>query len=298
MAEIESIDLNIETLNAKKRQLKGQLETLSPTIESVFSVGDVGEGFENNPQLASMEKKLSNLRLRYTDNYPEIVRLKFEIDSLRNSLETSQGDVVAESDTSSSKMTSLNPLYLDVQQRLLEIQSELTTQQSRKQSLQRTIAKREKELHEVPEGRKELKVLIDERNSYQKIYQDLLARMGQSEVSKQMEIGNKTATFRVVDPAVLPQEPVSPNMMKMVILAIAAGLGSAAGLIFLLENLDGKVRDVDFFKGMGFEVLAVVPNIVDPKLQRKKRRHAIYFFSGASLYFVCFVGFFGYVIFL
>ena len=293
--EIEKIDLNLQTLNAQKKQLKGQLETLTPTIESVFSIGNSLEGVEGNPQIVALEKQLSNLRLRYTDNYPEIIRLKFELEQLRKRLSENDVPVV---DTESSKMTSLNPLYLDVQQRVLEVQSELTSQQARKQNLQHAIAKREKDLHEIPETRKELKVLIEERNSYQKIYQDLLGRMGQSEVSKQMEIGNKTATFRVVDPAVLPEVPVSPNMVKMLFLSLAAGLGAAAGLIFLLATLDSKVRDADLFKEMGLEVLAVVPNIVDTMLRRKSRKRDLIFYALSSCYFAGFVGVFAYEVFL
>ena len=296
--EIEKIDLAIETLNAQKKQLKGQLETLTPTIESIFSVGsglEGGGGVDGHPQIIAMEKKLSNLRLRYTDNYPEIVRLKFEIEELRKRLAETNEPIV---DTESSKMTSLNPLYLDVQQRILEVQAELTNQQSRKQNLQRSIAKREKELHEIPETRKQLKVLIDERNSYQKIYQDLLARAGKSEVSKQMEIGNKAATFRVVDPAVRPEKPVSPNMLKMLLLALAAGLGSAAGLIFLLEILDTRVRDVDVFKEQGIDILAVIPNIMDPQLKLKMRKRDLIFYSASCCYIAGFISIFAYDLFI
>ena len=297
LTEIEGIELSLETLRAKKKQLQGQLETLSPTIESIFSFDDGLAGVEGDPQLAAMESQLSNLRLRYTDNYPEIVRLIFEMEVLRKRLlEQEQEEPVG--DPEGSKMTSLNPLYLDVQQRLLEVQGDLSSEQAKKQNLKRMVAKREKELHEVPTNRKELNVLIEERNSYQKIYQDLLARLGQSEVSKQMEIGNKTATFRIVDPAVFPEFPVSPNMFKMFLLAVAGGLGCVAGLIFLLETLDTRVRDVDIFNGLGIEVLAIVPNIADPHNNWRKRKRDVLFFALTGFYGLCFFGLFAYEIYL
>ena len=295
LGKIEGIESSIETLNAKSKQLQQQLETLNPTVESIISADNGLQGIEGDPQLLGMEKRLSDLRLRYTENYPEIIRLKFEIESLRKRL-TEQPETGR--DIEESKMTSLNPLYLDVQQRLLEIQSELTSQQAEKQNLQKLVEKRETALHEVPVTRKQLKVLIEERDSMQKIYQDLLARMGQSEVSKQMEINNKSATFRVVDPAIYPEIPVSPNMLKMFLLAVAAGLGCAGGVIFLLENLDTRIRDIDFFNSIGIDVLAIIPNIVDKNESARIRKRDMIFFGVSSAYWLCFSGLFAIVIFL
>jgi Trk-type K+ transport system membrane component len=153
-------------------------------------------------------------------------------------------------------------------------------------------------LRDVPTARKELGLLVQERDSVKKIYDELLGRMSQSEVSKQMEIGNKAATFRIVDPAVLPKVPVSPNMLKMFILAIAGGLACGMGLIFLLENLDPRIRDVEVLESNGFDVLAVVPNIVDGEVIRKRRLRNVLLFFSSSLYFVCFSGVFVYVIFI
>jgi len=299
LGEIEKIELALETLKAQKKQLEGQLSTMSPKLESFFG-NDLGfDSVDSDPQLVAMERKLSDLRLRYTDNYPEIVRLKFEIESLRKRLvEEPKEQPVALPEKENADMTSMNPLYLDVQQRLIAIKSDITSAQSKKQNFQSLIAKREKELHELPEIRKQLKVLIEERDSYQKVYQELLSRMGQSEVSKQMEISNKTATFRVVDPAVYPEVPVSPNMMKFFLLAVVGGLGCAAALIFLLENLDAKVRNVDMFKDLGIEVLAVIPNIAEQQLRAQNRKRDFVFFGATSVYWLGFVGAFAYQIFL
>ena len=78
--------------------------------------------------------------------------------------------------------------------------------------------------------------------------------MGQSEVSKQMEIGNKAATFRIVDPAILPKVPVSPNILKMLLLTLVGGLGCGFGTVFIRENLDTRVRDISFLYDLGFEL--------------------------------------------
>lgn len=285
LTEIEGLDLSIGTLQAKKDRLKEQLGSLDRTVDSIVS------GSAEGTQLAAMEKQLETLRLRYTDNYPGIVRLKAEINGFHERLtETNEQPTGTETETT----TSSNPLYQDVQEKLFEVDAEVSSLQAKKNSLEKLVAKRQQELREVPTNKKELGILIQERDSYRKIYQDLLARMGQSEVSKQMEISDKAATFRIVDPAILPQVPVSPNMLKMLLLAIAGGFGCGFGMVFLLENLDGRVRDASFIKELGVDLLAVVPNIADPKEIKRRRRHDFLLVSVSSLYTLCLVGVFAY----
>ncbi len=298
MEQIEALDLKIASLEANQKQLQDQLATLSPTIESVFqadSGGAPGQGIDSHPQLVAMQQRLSDLRLRYTDSYPEIVRLQFEISALRERLQSeAQTSAAPVRRAGQSSMTSLNPLYLDVQQRMLQVQSEMSEARTQKMNVTRLLNQREKELHEVPEAKKQLNVMVQERDSYQKIYQDLLARMSQSEVSKQMEISDRTTTFRIVDPAIYPESPVSPNMMKMLLLAIAAGGGVAVGVVFLLENFDSRIRNPGIIESSGVEILAVIPNISTSQQQRRQRLANICLVLGAGIYFVGFLGVFAY----
>ncbi len=295
--EVEFLDLEIESATAKKNQLKEQLAGMSPTTESLFSLDTdfASDDGVSSPQLASMEQRLNDLRLRYTENYPEIVRLKFEINALKKQLEMqSQDELGPVENNGGSTMTSINPLYLDVQQRLLEVQGDLSVARTEKQNMLRLIAKRKEALRTIPDVNKKLNVLTQERNSYQTLYNDLLGRLGKAEVSKQMEIGNKAATFRIVDAAVLPETPISPNLMKMLLLAIAAGLASAAGIIFLFENLDNRLRDPGLLESYGVEVIAIIPNIVDHQEMRRRRRKDLLLVTISGVYFCCFLGVFAF----
>ena len=286
--QIEKISLSQDTYQARKKQIKQQLASVPSTIDTVTEAAE-------NSRLTEMENRLNALLLRYTDNYPEVIRLKSEIDALKKRL--------AEPDNQDGKpektrFTSLNPLYQDLQGQLFEIDAELSSLAAQKLNLQKGIAKKEAELRDVPEARKELALLDQERDSVKKIYDELLGRMSQSEVSKQMEIGNKATTFRIVDPAVLPKVPVSPNMLKMFLLAIAGGLAGGFGLVFLLENLDNRIRDVELLENEGFEVLAIIPNIVEKTVVQKRQRRDLLLYGFAGTYLVCFSGVFMYLIFL
>lgn len=282
MAQVEEIELNQDTLRARQAQLTEQLNRTSPTIDMI------SEAAENN-RLLEMENRLSNLLLRYTDNYPEVVRLKFEIEALKQRMEDPE---MAQRERGGTRMTSLNPLHQQLQSQLYEVESELSSLEARKRNLQQNIATREQQLQEIPEAQKALAILIQERDSYRTIYNDLLSRMTKSEVSTQMEVANKASTFRVIDPAILPQSPVSPDMLRMLLLAVAGGLGCGLGLIFLIENMDSRVRDVSIFAELGIDVLAVVPNISDPDVLKKRFYADVVLVSFSGVYLVAFVGLF------
>lgn len=278
MREIEDLELELQTLRARNERLKKQLATLDQTVDIFSEAGGGG-------RIAQLEKRLGDLLLRYTENYPEVVRLKTEIESLKNQVQSGQGEA-----DGATKMTSLNPLYQEIQQQIFEVEAEISSFEAKKKNLKGMVTQREKNLHEVPVNKKELAVLIQERDSHREIYQELLKRMGQSEVSKQMEISDKTSTFRIVDPANFPEIPVSPNMVKMILLAIFGGLGCGLGVVVALDTLDSSVNDPLQIEEMGVEVLALIPNISDGVIdvQAKRRERALYIIG--TFYFTCFIG--------
>jgi polysaccharide chain length determinant protein (PEP-CTERM system associated) len=271
--EIESLRLSSDTLAAKRRQLAGQLKTLEPTV-SIFSEKQVGD------RIAAMEKRLGLLLLSYTENYPEVIKVKAELEALHQAAEKGEGG------ETESRMTTVNPLYQEIQQQRLAVEAEISALVARQRLLQGLITGREEELQHIPENRKQLAVMEQKRDSHRKLYQELLARLGQSEVSKQMEIGGKTTTFRVVDPAILTTVPVSPDMVRMILLAVAGGLAAGVGAALLRDSLDGSVKNVSQLQDLGIEVLAVIPRVVIPQNEARQRRKDIFAFGAASVYLI------------
>jgi polysaccharide chain length determinant protein (PEP-CTERM system associated) len=263
--QIDQIDLDITTMSAKMRLLENQLRNVDPKV-ALFS------GKRRQDAIAFLEDKLGKLLLTYTESYPEVVRIKVELEALRSRQEQG-GD-----DAAPVEMQGINPVYQETLQGKMSLEAEISSLNAKKNKLRQMVEVREKDLREVPEHRKELDRLVQERQSARKIYEELLLRLGQAEVSKQMEIGDKATTFRIVDPAILPRVPVSPNMIRMILLAIAVGLGSGAGLIVLLEQQDSSVKNVDDLKFFGVQVLARIPSIVDEQevLRGKIRNRWVY----------------------
>ena len=306
--KIENLDLTLDTLEPRRRSLQRQLRSLSPTVETVEMFGSSDFLGSDESELSKKEDQLQQLLVRYTENHPSVVVLMADIEELKKRVAENEADfsliddeITEESLTGSElynmgsgNMTSMpNPIYQQVKQEIISIGAEIATLQAKKRSLRQLIKQKENSLREIPEKRKDLGVLIQERNSAKQIYQELLKRMSQSEVSKQMEIGNKSATFRIVDPALFPETPVSPNMARMILLAIVAGLGCGFGVIFLLDWIDSSIKNPNQLKSLGIKILATIPNIDDGVTAARDHKTDVLVYSITSLYYTVIIAILG-----
>ena len=276
--EIENIELTIETQKARKKQSLLQLKNI-PMSVAVFNEQTQVD------RVVFLETRLRQLLLTYNENYPEIIRLKAELESLKQASTTEDTESLSPSGTSMP-----NPVYQEVQQNIFDLESEISSLQGRKRHLEKIMLQKEMDLKETPENKKMLDVLIQERDSSRRIYEQLLMSAGQSEVSKQMELGDKATTFRIVDPAILPLVPVSPNLVRMIMMSIAGGFLLGGALVLGIETSRGTISSAEDVKALGCAFLATIPTIVEPEIVAKRRRRDRMVYCASFAYFALVVG--------
>ena len=214
----------------------------------------------SNTRLKDMQNSMRQLQVNYTDSYPKVVRLRQEIAELKTQAEKNRP-----AEESVIKQT---PEYEQLRIQIASVSSEMKT-------LETDIASKQELLHQIPPLRTEYNELVRKKQNEETIYQKLVNRYSQSEVSKQMELQDKSVTFRVMDPAVLPTSPVSPNRVLLILVGILGGIGLAVGLVVGLDLINNTVKDVATLEETGLPVLAVVGRIVDPDQVAAARRTSI-----------------------
>lgn len=286
--EIEKINIKRNELIATKDSIKKQLEGEEPfTVALARHV----EGSNKDSTITVLENRIKRLLIQYTDNYPEVIKLKAEIEALKKQEAATRQESVTDAKKAETEpeLSATNPIFQDLKQKLLQAETEIGALDARKKQIMTMIAQKEHELRYIPEGKKKISDLEKERDSYKNVYEQLLGRAGQSEVSKQMEISDKTTTFQIVDPAVLPTKPVSPDRVKWILAGIFLGLLGGFGGTYLRESIDSSIKDVHTLKGFGIEVLAVIPKIFNEEEQIKKRKRdrLIYVIAGSYFLIIC-----------
>lgn len=258
LAEISDARQKLEEIAVKRRQVE-QLQ---------------GQAMKYDPlktKLAMLQKRQQELSLIYTEKHPEIMEVQNEIAAIREHQQAGSSPVTAVASTSPE---------------VEKIAFELNGLRDAENSQRRFIASREYLLKSIPAAKAGLDEIERERNSQRNLYEQLVARYGQSEVSKQMEVQDKATTFRIVDPAILPTKPISPKRVKIILFGIIGGLIASFGLLVLLDHHDKSIRNIQTLKSLGVQVLAVVPTIPDPAELVALQKRDKWFYATAG---VCFL---------
>lgn len=256
--EINTAQQKLYDLELRRRQLEGMRQVTRRSNDPLQA------------KLSQLQKKLDDLQVQYTDSYPEVVGVKNDIETVKEQLKTRKG----------TEFQSLDP------QELAKIESEISAIRVTEDGLRRYVATNKNLLQTIPSAKAGLEKLELEQKNQKNIYDQLFARQGQSEVSKQMEVQDKSTTFRVVDPAVLPIKPVSPNRLKLMLMGILGGLGAAFAVLVLLDQMDTSVKGIDMAKELGVPVLAIIPKMEDPKVLKIQRQRSHRILAVAGIYFL------------
>jgi polysaccharide chain length determinant protein (PEP-CTERM system associated) len=250
-------------------QIKAEQERLNELIIHRSQVEATRNQLRNNNptknRLAALQRRLEELRVDYTDNYPEVLKVKTDIEAAKKEITIGDGTSVADP------------------QELSRIELELNAIRA-SEANQRSILASTRGLTQAnPSAVSAMEKLLQEKNRYSGMYDQLVAKHGQAEFSNQMEAQDKSATFRIVEPALMPTLPVGPNRVRIILIGIAAGIAAGFGLLLVIDYFDKSVKTVDTLKTLGINVLAVIPKISDPQAIDKERRGdlRLYLLSGS-----------------
>lgn len=153
-----------------------------------------------------------------------------------------------------------------MQDQINEMRHEIQATEIEIRNIERQIATYQKRVEDTPKREQDLLSLKRDYQNIQTSYDSLLKRKLEADIAVNMERKQKGEQFKIVDPAKLPERPIAPNMRKVFLLVVAAGLAIGGGLAVLLEFLDTSFRNADDME-TAFElpVLATLPMLINPK---------------------------------
>lgn len=232
-------------------------------------------------ELVQARQQLADLQLRYTESHPEVKRLLKKVEMLEGSqTELTQSSVRDSDDVESSsggervmlRDKQIDELVLQFKKADLDIIS--LNQES--EGLKKQIAQYEQWLSMTPVREAEWTALTRDYKQLSENYQKLVARNLDAGAAESLERRQKGSQFKIVDSAYLPEKPIRPDFKKIMLAAVAVGLGVGCGLAFLLEMRDSSFRDVAEIEDyLRLPVICAIPFIENDKTLRSKRRRGI-----------------------
>jgi uncharacterized protein involved in exopolysaccharide biosynthesis len=273
----------------------------SQTLMDPFSMDFEEDSFgsEDEQKLTAAQKGYENLLLKYTDKHPDARKLKTIIDKLEKSIEENKAKAVAEAEANpetsepddiETQMPNFAAMQQDAQ--VKQIKTEIQKIESNIENLEQRMKEIQIMVEDTPKRQLELQALQRDYSNIHSVFDSLLDRKLEAELSVNMEKKQKGEQFRILDHARLPERPISPDVRMLFLLSIASGLGIGAGLIFLLEFFNSSIRrEEQIEKDLGLKILAAIPPLKWPR-DRTKRKIELFAFACFSAYAVIFLGFF------
>lgn len=185
---------------------------------------------------ATAEAEYSQLSKVYKPEYPKMVRLREQINQIKNRVSAETAKTVS------------------------GIKSDYETALKRENYLTSTLEKYKTEALTLNERMVQYQILKRETETNRELYNGLLQRLKETGISASLTASN----IQVLDRAEIPQSPHKPKKTLNLLLALVTGLFGGIGLAFFVEYLDNTVKQPDDVeKGAGLPSLGIVPNVME-----------------------------------
>lgn len=252
-AQLQSVEQALD----RAQQQKLYLQSLIDQYRSTAAVGDPGSpattpGVLDN-QIKQLELQLADARSHYTDNYPDVIALKEQIEKTKKL----RDQMVAEDSTAPKTGESANKdaapatdsadpqfaqLMMQTQSQLKANQLQIQDYQKQVDDLQGRIKAYEARLNLTPVREQEFEEISRGYDESEANYSALLKRLNESQLATDLQEQQQGQHFQLIDPADAPLAPFSPNRLLISLGGLCGGIGLGIGLTLLKELTDVRVR--------------------------------------------------------
>ncbi len=278
LGQMNSLSLIRQSQQASIDSLRNQIAANEQLIATLRSQ----EGAEPEPPLAvgqtegqlrsrraELDAQLKQLLITYTERAPEVVRVKVQIDSLNRELEDLRNRTEQDRVARRAAKTA-NPQVAALEIKIATDRRELDRKQGEIERTNGQIAELQARLRSTPLLATEATKIERDYETMKKRYEDLVAKRDNAKFSAKVINDFSGETFRMQDPANLPEVPVSPKRRLLyplaLVLGLLTGLIAAIGVSAreLMTIRDG--RDVAHYTRL--PLLVTIPRIVTEQERR------------------------------
>ena len=213
-------------------------------------------------QLSSAQDQLASLQLKYTDNHPDVIRMKNNVAVLEKRIEEAQ-DAKPSTTEADAAAKAVEPAHIQqLRAQVRQLDQTLKQRMSQEEGLRAQIKTYEDRVQESPAIEQEFKELTRDYGTALDFYNDLLRKQATSAMGTDLERRQEGEQFMILDPANLPDKPSFPNKPVMAGGGLMAGLGLGLGLTVLFEMQDTSMRsERDIENVLHMPLLGMIPVI-------------------------------------
>ncbi len=235
---------------------------------------------EIDSRIASLKQKLDEMRLHFTDAYPDIVATKRIIGELEIQ---KKADLAARAvATPGRSPLAGNPVYQQLQVQLAQSESEVAGLQTRVANYEARVAQLKAAANNVPKIEADLQQLNRDYEVNKGNYEKLIGRRESAQMSSDMDASAGMVEFRVIDPPRVSAKPVAPNRVLLISMVFLGALAGGVGVAFLMGQIRPTFSDRKALREIsGLPILGAVTMIWTETQVRARRNKLVWFVVGA-----------------
>jgi polysaccharide chain length determinant protein (PEP-CTERM system associated) len=274
VAELRNRIERAQTDYSELQMREGSLaDQLSGEAESSASQG---RDAQNRARLAELQVELDTLRLSYTDAYPDVIRVRHQMDDLQREIvaaaQRREQAKAGGAPLPNSETVVANPLYLQLRSDLAKIRGDMAALSARIRENEALLENELERGRRVADSEAALAELTRDYEVNRDIYQDLLKRRENARVSMSLDAEHRGLTFRIQEPAALPLQPSGIRFMHFAAAGLFLGASAPLGLLFLMLRVDPRIRTpVALAQGLAVPVLVTIPEYASGSAGRHQR---------------------------
>lgn len=289
------------------RSLQGQLLDTKPHAPLQAGGTTVPEPDE---RLRALQSQLTTLTAQYSDDHPDVRRVRREIALLQGDAPAAPADdraatlavqqaelaqlrkryaedhpdvqrlkrsVAALQAAASAPAAAArerrpdNPAYLALKAQVDAAQSQIASLDSERRELRKRLGELSVRVSQSPEVEREYMDMARDLDSSRQRFRELRDKQMQAQVAEQLERSRKAERFTIIEPPIFPEKPYRPNRSLIVALGALGALVGAVAAALLVHALAGTVEHPrDLVRTMQVPVLAVLPAL--PARPSRRRR--------------------------
>lgn len=265
LAMVSAMQRQLESATTTTRGEQDRLSMIERQIESMQQGADDtvaatrgNQGETAQSRVLTLQRELATAQLSFTDKHPEVVRLKDEI-------ATAEKAAAAERTRPAADRVAIlnqNPEYRQLLKDRDTTKMRIAESQRQQAGITTQIGNYQGRVEGAPRVEQQMVSLQREYDLERSSYGDLTQKRQTALLNEELQRKQGGEQFAVLVPAGLPDEPFKPKPMRVMLMAIAAGLVLGGASAFGREYLDRSVHDA---RGLRDEfelpVLAEIPRI-------------------------------------
>ena len=262
IVRLESMNGQLRSNHDNQVRLGERLDMLRSQLASVRS--EAGPE-PDEVRLQRLKSELAALRIKYTDRWPDIIRLKDEIENLERQMAQPKPKKPVEE-------VPLNPQAVRLQEAIKTTETEVRLLKTEEQRLKKDIAAYQTRIDNAPQREQEFADQTRDYESTRELYQTLLKRYEEAQIGESMEQRQKGEQFRILEPARPSYVPAAPRRSRLLLIALALSVGLGIGAMVLAEIVDTSFHSVSALRSFStLPVLVAIPRIVTEEDARRQR---------------------------